>query len=137
VLGRDVLLVYDNGADRAFSQVTELAIDAAARTVSVGWQWWEPGWHEGTLGDVDDLGNGRVLVTQAHPECWSPGGSERSAIVEVDRASGLVASRLAFPDPDDVTYRAERYDGCALFGSVAACPPLGDRVRELGALVGW
>lgn len=137
VLGRDVLLVYDNGADRSFSQVTELHVDAAAREVRVGWQWWEPGWHEGSLGDVDDLGNGRVLVTMGHPECWSESPGDRSAVVEVDRATGRVASRLELPDPDGVLYRAERYDGCALFSSVEACPALGDRARELGAWVGW
>jgi hypothetical protein len=137
VLERDLFLVYDNGQDRAFSQVTQLRVDAEAKTATVEWQWTEPGWKESTLGDVDDLGNGRVLVTQAHPECWSDSPGDRSAIVEVDRATGLVASRLEFPDPGHVTYRAERYDGCALFGNLTACPELLPRANELGEIVGW
>lgn len=132
ILGDDLLLVYDNGQGRGYSQISELQIDAATQTVTINWQWTEPDWWEGTLGDVDDLGNGRILVTEAHPECWSETRGDRSAIVEVERASGAVASRLEFPGSEHAVYRSERYDGCAFLSRAQACPALADRVAELG-----
>jgi hypothetical protein len=98
----------------------------------VNWQWTEPNWWEGTLGDVDDLGNGRILVTEAHPECWSESPGDRSAIVEVERATGAVASRIELPGPEHAIYRSQRIEGCDVLARVAACPELADRVAELG-----
>jgi hypothetical protein len=137
LVGDDHLLVYDNGQSRDHSQVVEWRIDAAAHRAVRTWSWTEPGWHEGTLGDVDDLGGGRVLVTQAHPECWTDTPGDRSAIVEVDRASGRVAHRLTFPRTQDTNYRAQRIDGCDLFSDVRTCPARAERERELARQLGW
>jgi hypothetical protein len=88
------------------------------------WSWTEPGWSQWFLGDIDDLGNDRVLITQA------PG-----AIVEVDRITGGVASRMELRVDGD-TYRAERYDGCAFFTSVKDCADLAVRYEEVRTLLG-
>ena len=53
-------------------------------------------------------------------------------MLEVDRATGAVASRTTLPDGG---YRAERYDGCALFDSVRACPALAARDAALRPLL--
>jgi hypothetical protein len=137
VIGDDVLLLYDNGSARDESRILELALDPEARIARRLWQWSELGWHEGTLGDVDVLEGGRLLVTQAHPECWTHTPGDRSAIVEVDRATGRVASRLTFPSVEDTIYRSERYGGCTLMSSTLACPGLAARREELGKRVGW
>jgi hypothetical protein len=83
------------------------------------------------------LANGRILVTQAHPECWAEIEGDRSAIVEVDRETGQVASRLLFPESEDTIYRSERYDGCLLMSSTLACPELAERRDALAGQVGW
>ena len=111
------------------------AVDADAKVVTVDWMWSEPGWQEDTLGDIDDLGNGRVLITEAHPDCWSPQNGLNSNIVEVDQATGEVASRLTFPNADHTTYRAERYDGCTLFASTTHCPDLAARAAALDSVL--
>jgi hypothetical protein len=137
VVGDDALLVYDNGRALDYSQITEWSLDPATRTAQRTFQWSEPDWYETTLGDVDDLGNGRILVTQAHPECWTSNQGDVSEIVEVDRATGAVASRLRFPTSSHTTYRAERYDGCAIMSNTRACPELAAQAEALAPLVGW
>ncbi|MEQ1564109.1 MAG: aryl-sulfate sulfotransferase [Myxococcota bacterium] len=137
VLAPDLLLVYDNGQQRSESRIERWRIDPQAHVATREWLWTEPGWHEGTLGDVDLLANGRLLVTQAHPECWSESPGDLSEVVEVDPATGQVAGRMAFPDVRDTLYRAERYDGCAMLSSLAACPALAQRAEDLAPLVGW
>ncbi|MEQ1571371.1 MAG: hypothetical protein ABMA64_37430, partial [Myxococcota bacterium] len=124
----DRLLVYDNAQDRDGSSVSEWRIDPATRTATRLWLWEEPGWQLDYLGDVDALPGGRVLVTQA--TTFGP-----AQIVEVDRASGRVASRLSFDDRG-YTYRAERIDGCDLFTSVSACPSTRERFDRVAALLG-
>jgi len=111
-------VVYDNGRQRGASSVAVWEVDPTERVATRVWSWSEPGWFEETLGDVDELANGRVLVTQAHPECWSSNPGARSQIVEVDPTSGHVASRLIFPSVDHAIYRSQRYDGCELFPSL-------------------
>jgi len=133
VIGDDVLLVYDNGQNRRESQITELTVDAVNRRVTVEWQWTD-GWFEDTLGDVDDLGNGRVLVTQAHPECWSPSRGARSRILEVDRATGQVASEVAFRSAQHTTYRSQRYEGCEFLPGTRFCATVLTRAGELAPL---
>jgi hypothetical protein len=137
VVGDDVLLVYDNGQGRDSSRILELALDPETLTAQRRWQWTEPGWYEGTLGDVDVLEGERLLVTQAHPECWSGTPGVYSALVEVDRPTGRVASRLTFPHLEDTIYRSERYGGCTLMNSTLACPALSTRKEELGKEIGW
>jgi len=119
VLGDDHFLVYDNGQNRNESAASEWIFDAVSRTAELQWAWTEPGWSEPFLGDIDDLGNDRVLITQA--TFFGP-----SQVIEVDRASGQIASRLSF-DNGGLTYRAERYDACELFSDATACGELGAR----------
>ncbi len=88
-------------------------------------------WQEDFLGDIDDLGNDRVLLTQA---------GFTSEIVEVDRATGDVASRMTFTGGN--TYRSERYMGCDFFDSVRYCEDLATRFAEVETLLqpyvrGW
>lgn len=127
------LLVYDNGRDRSESRAAEYGLDPAAGVATLLWTWTD-GWKEATLGDVDRLPNGNVLVTQGHPDCWSPG--DRSEVVEVDPATNAVAWRLSFVDPSDAIYRSERLDGCEIFGNVGLCPALEARWAAL-APGGW
>jgi len=122
VLADDDLLVYDNGLDQASSHAQEWLVDPVARTAQRTWNWTEPGWSQWYLGDIDDLGNGRVLITKA------PG-----PLVEVDRATGLVEYRGEMPIGD--TYRAERYEGCDFFTAVKECPDLAARYEEVSALL--
>ncbi len=122
VLGDDHLLVYDNGLYETSSHAQEWVVDADAMTVQRLWSWTEPGWSQWYLGDIDDLGNGRVLITKA------PG-----PLVEVDKATGIVASRMELPIGD--TYRSERLMGCDLFTAVKECPDLALRYEEVSALL--
>ncbi len=61
-------LLYDNGGDRPFSRVVEVALDEAAMTSEVVWEY--PGaladdpWGAYAWGDVDELPGGTLLVTQ-------------------------------------------------------------------------
>jgi len=119
VISDDHFLVYDNGQNTPSSHAQEWLVDPVTRTAQRIWNWTEDGWSQWWLGDVDDLGYGRVLVTEA------PG-----PVVEVDKATGRVASRFALTG-DGETYRAERYDGCALFTSVKECPDLAERYERV------
>ncbi|MBX2802196.1 MAG: aryl-sulfate sulfotransferase [Myxococcales bacterium] len=128
----DRLLVYDNGRYfRDHSRVAEYALDVDAGVATRTWTWTEPDWWEGALGDVDTLPSGRVLVTQAHPECWSGVRGDVSESVEVDRESDEVVWRHRFGDPQDTTYRSERFDGCDAFPQAAFCPEVARRLAEL------
>lgn len=122
------LLLYDNGRDRGASQVVEWDLDVDALVATRRWAWTEPGWFSEIWGDVDALGNERVLVTQAN-RCTSPVPTQ---IVEVDRATGAVASRITFPARAG-TYRSERYDGCELFANARFCPAVAERRAALDA----
>ncbi|MCA9488908.1 MAG: hypothetical protein KC621_03275 [Myxococcales bacterium] len=134
ILGDDRILVYDNGQFRESSQITDLSIDGVNKRVTVNWQWTD-GWYEDTLGDVDDLGNGRVLVDQAHPKCWSraPAGA-KTKVLEIDQATGQVASMLEMPTDRDASYRAQRYDGCELFPGTRFCDATRTRLAQLRPL---
>ncbi len=121
------VLVYDNGQDRPRSSASEWVVDPLARTAQQIWYWSEPGWQEDYIGDIDWLPNDRVLITEATQ-------MGESQIVEVDRATGLVASRATMAD-GGYTYRAERYDGCAMFTSAKACPTLAARHAEVAPLL--
>ena len=122
VLGDDHLLVYDNGLNETSSNAQEWLVDPDARTAQRMWTWTEPDWSQWYLGDIDDLGNGRVLITKA------PG-----PLVEVEKATGVVASRMELPIGD--TYRAERYAGCDFFTAVKDCPELAERYEEVRAFL--
>lgn len=122
----DRFLLYDNGQDRGYSQAVEWEIDGIDHTAQRSWAWSEPGWSEAFLGDVDYLKGGRVLITEAR--FGSLFG--QSEIVEVDRDTGRVASRMSF-SANEGAYRAERYGGCEMFRSARHCPELAQRIVEL------
>jgi hypothetical protein len=123
VLGDDHLLVYDNGIDTPNSKAEEWLIDGDTKTAQLLWTWTQAQWLQWYLGDIDDLGNDRVLITKA------PG-----PIIEVDKATGIEASRLTLAD-GGVTYRSERYDGCAFFTSVKECADLAARYEQVRGLL--
>jgi hypothetical protein len=128
----DRFLVYDNGQVRQESRASEWRIDPDTLTAQRTWNWTEPGWYEPFVGDIDDLGNGRLLVTQATNGCETAG----VRITEVDRASGRVASRMRFPLPSHGSYRAQRYEGCALLPNARSCPAVADRLEALAGAFG-
>lgn len=128
------ILAYDNGRERDESRVVAYTLDAAAGVATRDWTWTDS-WHEGTLGDVDWLPNGNVLVTEGHGDCWSNG--DRSEIVEFDPATGETGWRLSFDDPADAIYRAQRLDGCEVFANVGRCVALEPRWAELAPSLGF
>jgi outer membrane protein assembly factor BamB len=127
------LLVYDNGRTRKTSRAVEYALDPAAGRATELWSWTD-GWYEDTMGDVDWLPGGTVLVTQGHPECWSEG--DRTELVEIDPATGQERWRFTFLDEWDAAYRGERLGGCELFSNVGQCPALEPRWEELAPRFG-
>lgn len=127
----DRFLLYDNGHDRPFSQAVEWEIDGINRVARKLWAWSEPGWSEDFLGDVDYLEGDRILITKGR----FGGFFGASEIVEVDRATGAVASRMTFSG-NEGAYRAERYGGCELFRSVRHCPELAERLEALEPALG-
>lgn len=123
----DVFLVYDNGQTRNQSMAQEWVIDGENRSAQLLWSWTEPGWSEDYIGDIDWLpADDRVLVTEA-----AQFGT--SVVVEVDRPTGQVASRMTLTE--GYLYRSEQYEGCDLFDSVRACAPLAQRYAEVEALL--
>ncbi len=138
VLGDGRFLVYDNGQIRGQSSVSEWSIDGVAKTAQRVWYWTEADWSEPFLGDADDLGNDRVLLTQGSvgcPERLEPGEElNYSRITEVDRATGRVASRLVLPELIHGTYRSQRIDGCEIFADAQACPAVAERITALAPL---
>jgi len=127
-LNGDRILFYDNGLYRGYSRAAEYAIDESTMTATLLWTW-EDDWFETTLGDVDYLDNGRILVNKAHPECWSYG--DATEIVEFDPISGNAASRVQFTDIRDASYRAMRIDGCDVMANAKYCPAIAARHDEL------
>lgn len=118
----DALLVYDNGVSGEGSRIVEYTLDVDNRLAHETWSWSEPGWQEPIWGDVDDLGNGHLLITRGHcEECAGANAESRSEILELDRATGDVVWRVRFPHADDGLYRAERIDGCELFANEKYC----------------
>lgn len=128
----DRLLVYDNGRTfRDHSRAAEYRLDLASGTATQTWTWTEPGWWEGALGDIDELSAQRVLITQAHPECWSNVPGDRSASWEVHRPTGEVVWRHTFGHILDTSYRSERFDGCDAFPQARLCPTVANRLAQL------
>jgi hypothetical protein len=111
--------------------VVEYLIDEAAREMTLTWQWTEPDWFETTMGDVEDLASGHVLVSMAHGECFSSNRGDVSTYVEVDPVSGDKVWDARFARSEQMSYRGDPADACALFANAKYCPALRDR---LGAL---
>jgi hypothetical protein len=101
-----------------FSRAIALDLDLTARTATLAWDFRDLGWYEPILGDVDPLPNGGALVVEAH--CGNCGlGASRFVDVDVD--TNAVAWSFGYPS-EVSTYRAQRIDGCALFGNARYCP---------------
>ena len=126
----DRLLLYDNGA-RPTSRAVEYALDVASGTIAETWSWTEDGWSELGWGDVDYLGDDRVVIARGHASGWGDEGP--SQIIELDMTDDSEIWRLSFGDDDDSVYSADRIDGCALFSDTSRCPALAERLAELDA----
>ncbi len=121
-LDGDRLLLYDNGTSSAGSRILELTLDEQAMTARQTWSWTEAGWQEPIWGDVDDLGNGHLLITRGHcDECGGANPESRSEVLELDRETEEVVWRLRFPHADDGLYRAQAIGGCELFANAKYC----------------
>lgn len=127
----DRLLVYDNGWDRGYSSVVEFELNEQTRTATERWRWTEPDWYETTLGSVDWLPDGRVLVGMGHADCFSSNQGDRSTVVEIDPARGTKLWEARYTGRTDMLYRADWADPCALFANAAYCGDVADRVAEL------
>ena len=126
------MLVYDNGQQQGRSRAMEYEIDATAHTATLLWEWSEPGWYDSTLGDVDWLDDGMVLVTEAHADCWEfESDIRRSKAVAIDPATGVKQWEAVFGDRNDAVYRSEVVDGCQLLASTRHCPTLAARLDTL------
>lgn len=121
------LLVYDNGAQPT-SRAVEYDIDVAAGTATETWSWTEDGWRELAWGDVDYLGEDRVVITKGHVGNWGEGPTQ---IIELDRTDDTEIWRLSFTEEADAVYSADRIDGCELFAETSRCPSLAARLEEL------
>jgi len=129
----DQVLIYDNGRypDRDFSRAMGLRVDPGAGTATLEWSYSEPDWFENAMGDIDDLGDGRVLVHMAHVECWGL-FSDQTTTIELDTATQEVVWRMVFDSPDVASYRAERVDTCDAMPHVRYCDGVADRLDALG-----
>jgi|GEM_PF-3786768 len=127
----DRILLYDNGAVPT-TRAVEYEIDAASGTATQTWSWTEDGFQEDWgWGDVDYLGDSRVVITKGHLPDW--GGDGPSEVIEVDKSDGTVVWRLSFTDELDAIYSADRIEGCALFSETSRCSALADRLDELSS----
>lgn len=129
----DRVLIHDNGryGERDFSRAMEVVVDPVAGTATRTWVYTEPDWFENAMGDIDDLGDGRVLIHMAHVECWGL-FSDLTNVVELDTDTQEVVWRMAFDDSDVASYRAERIDACDALPHLGYCPGLADRRAALG-----
>lgn len=127
----DWILLYDNGGVPT-TRAVEYAIDAAAGTATETWSWTESGFMEAWgWGDVDYLGEDRVVITKGHVPGWD--GDGPSEVIEVDRSDGSVVWRLSLSEETDAIYSADRIGGCELFAETSRCPALATRLDELSA----
>ena len=87
-------------------------------------------WREFGWGDVDYLGEDRVVIAKGHLAAWGDGDGP-SSVIEVDRTDNTVAWRLDFTEESDAIYSADRIDGCELFAETSRCPALAERLTAL------
>ena len=125
------LLVYDNGYSRGYSQVVEYLMDPTEGTATVLWAWTEPGWYETSLGDVDWLDSGNVLITAGHGECFSSSPGDHTTLLEVDPIDGEKVWEMQYTAQTHMAYRAEPADACALFANAKYCSDVADRLDAL------
>ncbi|MCA9493877.1 MAG: aryl-sulfate sulfotransferase, partial [Myxococcales bacterium] len=125
------LLVYDNGVNRGSSRVAEYSLDESTHVATLNWTWTEPDWYETTMGDVEYLPSGHVLVTMAHGECFSSNRGDVTTFVEIDPVTGNKLWDARYPVPNDMAYRGDWADACALFANAKYCSTVRDRLADL------
>jgi hypothetical protein len=129
------LLVYDNGWSRGYSRATEYELDPVALTATLLWTWSEPDWYESTLGSVDFLPTGNVLIGMGHAECFSSNPGDRSTVVEIDPVAQDKLWELSYLDEGTMMYRADWADACELFANAKYCDATADRLAELAPIL--
>ncbi|MBA2321287.1 MAG: aryl-sulfate sulfotransferase [Deltaproteobacteria bacterium] len=125
------LLVYDNGNGRGYSRASEYSVDLTTLDAVQNWTWTEPDWWETTLGDVDYLPSGNVLVGMGHADCFSSNPGDHTTIAEIDPFAGDRVWQLQYANSGDMAYRADFADACSLFANAKYCPAVGDRLTTL------
>ncbi len=128
----NTLLVFDNGQTREESRVTEFTLDVDTWTATRNWTWTEEDFYELSLGDVDYLDDGTVLVGRGHVDCLDGIQGAFSEVSNLDPESGETPWRMTFTDSEDVIYRAGLIDICDVFGSSLYCPEVAERLEVLG-----
>lgn len=130
------VVMYDNGqgrpSDEPYSRVVEYRVDLEAASVTLLWDWTEPGWYDPVLGDADYLPNGNVLVTKGFNTGWTPNRDDVSQVLEL-RPPDEVVWRLSWTEREWTTFRAQRYEGCDVFANARYCPSVAERIAELEA----
>lgn len=125
------LLVYDNGVNRGASRASEYSLDFTTFEAVRLWTWTEPDWYESTLGDVDYLPSGNILVGMGHAECFSSNPGDNTTIVEIDPVAGAKLWEMKYTVKGEMAYRADFADACTLFANAAYCPEVATRLAEL------
>ena len=110
--------MIDNGNDRGQSRAVEYALDSEAKTATLVWEFDGEFWFDSKWGDADELENGNVLITIANADC----AGYNQGMLEIDRVTNEIVSRLDVLDSQMSGYRAERLDGCEIFANSRFCP---------------
>lgn len=113
-----VLTAYDNGKNP--SHAVAVRLDPGAGTAELVKHWTEFGWYEPIWGDADLLPGGSMLIDIAHAECHGANAFHPGGLVDV-LADDTVPWRLDMLDGEDASYRAQRIEGCELFGNSRWC----------------
>lgn len=132
----DKLLVYDNGFDRGYSRAVEYTLDLDTMVATENWSWTEDDWYETTLGSVDYLPSGHVLIGMGHAECFSSNPRDHTTTVEIDPTSGEKLWELRYAATDQMAYRADWADPCTLFTNGKYCPAVASRAEALAGAFG-
>lgn len=127
------LLMYDNGVQRGASRVVEFELDETAMVAQRRWEWSEPDWFETTLGSVDWMPDGRVLVDMAHADCFSSNQGDRNTFVELDVDRGVKLWEAQYEQRSAMSYRADWADPCELFANARYCETVAERIAELAS----
>lgn len=138
LVGDDRILIYDNGNAVGVTRAVEYRIDTDAMTLEQTWEWIDPDYspplYAPSVGDVDALPNGNVLVTDGNVVA-----SQRFArIAEVDRATDekvweVLIRRTDLEEGFFTSYRAERVP--SLYGAeIALCAGVPRSTRTLGVV---
>lgn len=132
----DRLLVYDNGENRGYSRASAYQLDPANLEATLLWTWTESDWFETTLGSIDELPSGNVLIGAGHAQCFSSNPGDPTTVLEVDPVSGEKVWELKYTDIGVMAYRADWADPCALFANAKYCPAVGERLSTLATVLG-